>query len=96
MNKKLPLVSVITLTYNHERFIASCINSVLAQSYNNIEHIIIDDGSTDGTKNIIDLFLKKDKRIKYFGQKNIGLKGIGKNYNRALSIRKVYCYFRRG
>jgi len=88
MNKKLPLVSVITLTYNHERFIASCINSVLAQSYNNIEHIIIDDGSTDGTKNIIDLFLKKDKRIKYFGQKNIGLKGIGKNYNRALSISK--------
>jgi len=88
MNKKLPLISVITLTYNHEKFVESCINSVLAQSYNNIEHIIIDDGSTDGTKDIIDFYLKKEKRIKYFRQKNIGLKGIGESYNRALSISK--------
>ncbi|MCK4687751.1 MAG: glycosyltransferase [Candidatus Lokiarchaeota archaeon] len=88
MNKKLPLVSVITLTYNHEKYIRSCIESVLRQTYKNIEHIIIDDGSTDDTKNIINLFLKKYKRIKYFRQKNIGLKGIGKNYNKALSISK--------
>lgn len=88
MNKKLPLVSVITLTYNHEKFIANCINSVLKQSFNNFEYIIMDDGSTDNTKNIIESLLKKDKRIIYFRQKNIGLKGIGKNYNRALSISK--------
>ena len=71
MNKKLPLVSVITLTYNHEKFIKRCIDSVLRQTYENIEHIIIDDGSTDGTKNIIESLLKKDKRIIYFRQKNI-------------------------
>ena len=58
-----PLVSIITPTYNHEKFIAQCIESVLAQTYTAWEQIIIDDGSSDATKDIISKY--NDKRIKY-------------------------------
>jgi glycosyltransferase involved in cell wall biosynthesis len=44
-----PLVTVLTTTYNHERFIGNCIRSVLAQTFNNREQIIVDNGSTAGT-----------------------------------------------
>jgi len=53
MNKNLPLVSIITPTYNQARFIEDTILSVKNQSYKNIEHIIIDGGSTDNTINIL-------------------------------------------
>lgn len=48
-----PLVSVVVACYNHKDFIADAINSVLSQTYSNIELIITDDGSTDGSKDII-------------------------------------------
>ncbi len=48
-----PLVSVITAVFNGEAFIASCIESVLSQDYPNIEHIVLDGGSTDGTVAIL-------------------------------------------
>lgn len=49
-------VTIITVTLNSERFLADCIQSVINQDYNNIEHIIIDGGSTDGTLAIIDRY----------------------------------------
>lgn len=58
------LVSIITPTYNCGRFIAETINSVLAQTYNNWEMLIVDDCSSDNTKEIVEQF--KDSRIKYF------------------------------
>ena len=58
------LISVISPTYNHEKFIAQCIESVLSQTYSNLELIIIDDASDDQTPNIINNFARKDKRIK--------------------------------
>ena len=82
---KLPLVSVITPTYNHGKFISDCIESVLKQSYQNWEMIIIDDGSTDNTFAIAQEYEKKDKRIKAFTQNNIGIFRLGETYNLALS-----------
>lgn len=69
MKSNLPKVSIITAAYNAEEYIAETIESVLNQSYNNWEMIIVDDGSTDRTKESVVAFLK-DKRIKYFYQKN--------------------------
>lgn len=51
--QQLPLVSIVTIVYNGEKFIEKCIQSVLGQSYSDIEYIIIDGGSTDHTVDII-------------------------------------------
>jgi len=52
----LPLVSIITVTLNAENFLERCIKSVLSQEYPNIQHIILDGGSTDGTINILNKY----------------------------------------
>jgi glycosyltransferase involved in cell wall biosynthesis len=79
-----PLVSIITPTYNHEAFIAQCIESVLAQTYANWEQIIIDDGSTDKTAEIVRRY--DDPRIRYFHQENAGIEALAHTYNRALGM----------
>ena len=84
MNAQQPLVSIISPTYNHEKFIADCIESVLVQTYINWEMIIIDDGSTDSTWSIACSYAVKDSRIKTFTQKNIGIFRLGESYNFAL------------
>ncbi len=80
--EKQPLVSIITPTYNHEKFIGQCIESVLAQSYPHWEQIIIDDGSRDKTEYIIKKY--KDQRIKFFKQENVGPWRLSETYNSAL------------
>ncbi len=60
------LVSIITPTYNCGKFIAETIETVLAQTYKNFEMIIVDDCSTDNTKEVVEQFSKNDDRIKYF------------------------------
>ncbi len=67
-----PLVSVIIPTFNRERYIKRALASVLSQTYQSFEIIIIDDGSTDKTNEIISLYLK-DKRIRYIYQQNQGV-----------------------
>jgi glycosyltransferase involved in cell wall biosynthesis len=84
MNQQLPLVSIISPAYNHEKFIADCIESVLAQTYINWEMIIVDDGSSDSTYSIARDYSRKDSRIKSFTQKNIGIFRLGESYNFAL------------
>lgn len=59
------LVSIITPTYNCGKFISETIESVLNQSYKNWELIIVDDCSTDNTKEIVENYLLKDERIRY-------------------------------
>jgi len=72
MNKK-PIVSVIIPTYNRAHLIGRSIQSVLNQTYQDFEIIVVDDGSTDNTEDIIKKFQKKDERIKYIkNEKNKG------------------------
>lgn len=60
------LVSIITPTYNCGRFIGETIESVLEQSYNNWEMIIVDDCSTDNTEDVVERYSNKEKKIKYY------------------------------
>lgn len=73
MVNSYPLVTVIIPIYNVEKYLNKCIESVVAQTYSNLEIILINDGSTDDSKNIIEKWTKKDKRIVYIYQKNQGL-----------------------
>lgn len=59
------LVSIITPTYNCGKFIGETIESVLKQSYQNWEMVIVDDCSKDNTKEVVEKYIEKDKRIKY-------------------------------
>lgn len=68
------LVSIIVPVYNVEQYLKECLDSILQQSYQNIELIIINDGSTDESKKVIIPFLS-DERVKYIEQENKGLSG---------------------
>lgn len=71
--KKSPLISVIMPAYNVENYLERAVNSILRQSYQNFELLIIDDGSTDGTAKKISALAKKDQRITALTQKNQGV-----------------------
>ena len=81
-----PTVSILTPTFNHERFIAECIESVLSQTYENWEMIIVDDGSNDDTPEIVKRY--NDPRIISIRKKNRGIDCLGENYNHALRMAK--------
>lgn len=66
------LISVIMPAFNSEAFISEAIASVIGQTYSNWELIVVDDGSTDRTKQIVDKYVREDSRIKYIYQKNAG------------------------
>jgi len=81
-----PLVSVITPVYNREKYLVKCIESILNQTYENFEFIIIDDNSSDLTVNIIKDYLLRDSRIKFLeNNKNLG---ATLTFNRGLDIAK--------
>ena len=67
------IISVIIPVYNVEKYLSRCIESVLNQTYRNLEILIVDDGSTDDSLNICRRYEKKDKRIKVIHQDNGGL-----------------------
>ncbi|AHM57188.1 putative glycosyltransferase EpsJ [Peptoclostridium acidaminophilum DSM 3953] len=68
-----PLISVIIPVYNAEGYIRKCLDSVIGQSYENLEIIVIDDGSTDESGNICDEYGKKDARIRVLHKGNGGV-----------------------
>ena len=76
-------ISVIIPVYNVVRYLPKCIDSVRNQTYQNLEIIVIDDGSTDGCGGICDAYAKKDERIRVVHQKNQGRSAAR---NRALDI----------
>ncbi len=85
------MVSVIIPVYNVEDYIRQCIESVLNQTYNDLQIILVDDGSTDGSGKICDEYAKKDKRIVIVHKNN---QGLGCARNTGLEIAKGnYVFF---
>lgn len=76
----MPDISIIVPIYNAEKYIAKCVDSLVNQTKKELEFILINDGSTDNTEEIIKTY--KDKRIKYYKNKN---QGIGKTRNFGIS-----------
>ena len=87
MKNKEPKISVIMPVYNAEKTIERAILSIINQTYNNIELILINDGSIDGTESIIKKYIEKENKIeiKYYFQKNSG-PSIAKNLGIDMAI----------
>jgi len=82
---KKPQVSVIIPAYNSEKYIGRCLDSVLEQSFEDFEVLVIDDGSTDGTGKIVKEYATHDERVIYKRQKNMG---VAKTRNKAIKLAK--------
>lgn len=67
-----PKISVIIPVYNVEKWLNKCVDSILSQSYENFEVILVNDGSTDKSKDICDSYSKKDNRVRVLNIKNSG------------------------
>lgn len=73
------LVSIIIPVYNVENYISQCIDSIINQTYKNLQIIIVNDGATDNTDKICEEYLKKDSRIELYNKKNGGVSSA-RNY----------------
>ena len=80
-------VAIITPTYQHRKFVAACVESVLAQTEDRWEMVVIDDGSTDGTADIISKV--RDPRIHLIERRHRGLGALGNSYNSALAASRA-------
>lgn len=79
--KTTSLISIITTAYNIEKLLSMCLDSILSQTLDDFELIIVDDGSSDGSGSICDEYAKKDTRIRVIHQEN---KGVSDSWNEAL------------
>jgi glycosyltransferase involved in cell wall biosynthesis len=68
----MPKISVIIPVYNTEKYLSQCLDSVLAQTFDDFEVICVNDGSTDGSLAILEEYAQKDKRVKIINHKNSG------------------------
>lgn len=85
------LISVIIPVYNVEKYLQECVDSVLAQTYQHLEMILVDDGSTDTSGEICDIYQDKDPRITVIHQEN---RGLSEARNAGLAkARGKYVYF---
>ena len=84
-------ISVVIPVYNVEDYLEECLNSICSQSFKDIEIICVDDGSTDGSSDILKEYASRDKRIKVISQDN---QGLGASRNNGLDIAEgKYVYF---
>ena len=92
MQKNNPLVSILIATYNSEDFIRETLDSVLNQTYTNLEIVLCDDASSDGTVNVLKEYQKKNERIKIIqNDRNLGISlnmnnGIGQCNGKYIAI----------
>src|SRR5688572_27923951 len=87
-----PLVSVLTPVYNGEKYLAECIESVLAQTYDNWEYVIVNNCSTDRTFEIAQQYANKDKRIRIHNNSTfVGCDTNGNIAFRQISAESKYC-----
>ena len=70
---KESLISVIVPVYKVEKYLNRCVESIVAQTYSNLEVILVDDGSPDHCPTLCDIWTEKDSRIKVVHKKNGGL-----------------------
>lgn len=89
---KSPLVTVVLPIYNVEKYLNRCIRSVVNQSYNNLEIILVDDGSTDNSGFLCDEWKQKDNRIKVIHKENAGL-GEARNTGIDNATGQYICFF---
>ena len=85
------LVSIVVPIYNTEQYISKCIESLINQTYKNLEIILIDDGSTDNSFNICKKYQKEDERIKLFHKENGGVSSA-RNYGIKKATGEYICF----
>ena len=69
---KTPKISVIIPVYNAEKDLHRCVDSILAQTFQDFELLLVDDGSSDGSSDICDDYAQKDERVRVFHLRNGG------------------------
>ena len=79
------MISIIMSVYNGEKYVSYAIESILCQTFREFEFLIVNDGSTDSTPEILEKYAKRDSRIKIFHQEN---KGLIKSLNSLISVAK--------
>jgi glycosyltransferase involved in cell wall biosynthesis len=87
-----PLVTVVIPIYNVEKYLDRCVQSVVNQSYSNLEIILVDDGSTDGCYDLCDQWEKQDRRIRVIHKDNAGL-GMARNTGIENANGTYICFF---
>ena len=85
-------VSVIVPVYNSEKFLTQCLESICNQTLKEIEVICVDDGSTDSSPEILEMFAKKDSRIQVLHQKNL-YAGVARNIGKACAKGKYLVFW---
>lgn len=92
MNKDIkPKISIVVPVYKVEAYLPKCLNSLISQTYTNIEILLVDDGTPDNSGNICDEYAQKDKRIQVFHIVNKGV-SYARNYAMKRATGDYICF----